>query len=55
MRAKGLQVYELKPEDYTRWKTAVQPAIDNHKESLGKGFFEESIKAIKEIEAKLGV
>ena len=55
MRAKGLQVYELKPEDYTRWKTAVQPAIDNHKESLGKGFFEESIKAIKEIEANLGV
>ena len=55
MRAKGLQVYELTPQDYEKWKEAVQPAIEKHKDSLGKGFYEESVKAIKEIEARLGV
>lgn len=55
MRAKGLQVYELTPQDYDRWKAAVQPAIEKHKDSLGKGFYEETVKAIKEIEARLGV
>jgi len=55
MREKGLKVYELTPRDYEIWKAAVQPAIEKHKESLGPGFFAETIKVIGEIEAKLGL
>ena len=55
MREKGLEVYELTSKDYELWKEAVQPAIEKNKDSLGQGFYEETVKAIKEIESRLGL
>lgn len=56
LRAEGVEVYEFTEEDFTTWKEVVQPAVDKNVDAtLGREFYEETVRLIEGIEADLGI